>query len=115
MTTNEHTTIADDVDRLLAAVPGDAPISGTRFVNDSADMLYATREIEQSIRRLGGTLYVGFQDAERLDDECDVYGELIGHDVRVAAFGVGQPECVDGLDGLRWTEVRRDRRALNNQ
>jgi hypothetical protein len=111
---NENADIASQVDALVADVPGDEPLRGTRFINDAADMLRATREIEQSIRRGGrGTLYVGFQDAERLDDEVGVYHRLINAGVSVVAFGVGKPE--HELDGLRWTEVRRDRYALHNQ
>lgn len=101
-----------DVAALLETAAGDEPLRGTFFVNDAREMLIATREIEQAAREHGGTLYVGFQDAARLDEEADRYRSLAAQH-NVTAFGVGRPrETVDGLD---WIQVTRDRRALHNQ
>jgi len=59
-----------DVAALLNEADGDEPLRGTFFVNDAREMLVATREIERAAREYGATLYVGSQDAARLDDEA---------------------------------------------
>lgn len=101
-----------DVAALLAAAAGDEPLRGTFFVNDAREMLVATREIEQAAREYAGTLYVGFQDAARLDDEAATYRSLV-KETSVVAYGVGRPRTQ--IDGLEWVPVPRDRHALHNQ
>ncbi|HEX6254887.1 MAG TPA: DICT sensory domain-containing protein [Euzebyales bacterium] len=97
---------------LLHDAAGDRPLRGTHFVNDAREMLLATREIEAAARDDGAVLYVGFQDAARLDDESDVYREL-QKQADVIAYGVGQPKA--GPDRVEWVAVPRDRHALHNQ
>lgn len=101
-----------DVAALLNEADGDEPLRGTFFVNDAREMLVATREIERAARENDATLYVGFQDAARLDDEADVYRSLV-REASVIAYGVGRPR--NDIDGLEWVSVRRDRHALHNQ
>lgn len=101
-----------DVAALLARAAGDEPLRGTFFLNDAREMLRATREIERAAAESHATLFVGFQDAERLDDEADVYRDLVTR-ADVTAFGVGEPR--HDIDGLTWVSVPRDRHALDNQ
>lgn len=101
-----------DVAALLEAAAGDEPLRGTFFVNDAREMLVATREIESAAREYESRLYVGFQDAARLDDEADVYRTLV-EDADVIAYGVGRPSVEVG--DLEWISVPRDRHALHNQ
>jgi hypothetical protein len=97
---------------LLQQAVGDRELRGTHFVNDAREMLLATREIEAAARHDAAVLYVGFQDAARLDDESDVYRELQKR-VDVIAYGVGEPDA--HLDSMEWVAVPRDRHALHNQ
>lgn len=101
-----------DVATLLRDAAGDRPLRGTFFVNDAREMLRATREIERAAAERGDRLYVGFQDAARLDDESAVYRDLVKH-AEVTAYGVGRPRT--DIEGLDWIPVPRDRRALHNQ
>ena len=109
----EPTQVTDpDVATLLKEAAGDEQLRGTFFVNDAREMLRATREIERAASEQGATLYVGFQDAARLEDEADVYRDLVDH-ADVTAYGVGQPRVE--IEQLEWISVPRDRRALHNQ
>jgi hypothetical protein len=106
-----HTT-NPDITALLRDAAGDQPLRGTFFLNDAPEMLRATREIEQAAGELDTSLYVGFQDAARLDDEAEVYRRLASQ-TAVVAFGVGGPKT--DVDGLTWVSVPHDRHALDNQ
>lgn len=106
-------TLDPDVAALLEAAAGDGePLRGTFFISDAREMLASTREIERAAREHEATLHVGFQDAARLDDEADVYRELVKR-AEVVAYGVGRPATQ--LDDLDWISVPRDRHALHNQ
>ncbi len=105
-------TLDPDIAALLEAAAGEEPLRGTFFVNDAREMLVATREIERAAHEFDSTLYVGFQDAARLDDEAHVY-EALTKDVDVIAYGVGRPSAE--IDRLEWISVPRDRHALHNQ
>lgn len=106
-------TLDPDVAALLDAATGDdEPLRGTFFVSDAREMLASTREIESAAREYSTTLYVGFQDAARLDDEANVYRKLV-KEADVVAYGVGRPKTQ--LDDLEWISVPRDRHALHNQ
>lgn len=109
----EPTEVTDpDVAALLKEAAGDQPLRGTFFVNDAREMLRATREIERAAAERGDRLYVGFQDAARLEDESAVYRDLVTR-AEVTAYGVGEPDT--DIEGLEWISVPRDRRALHNQ
>lgn len=106
----------EGVDALLRRVQdevGGPPLSGTVFLQDAGEMLRSTREIEAVARGAAGTLYVGFQVAEKLDRERNVYGDLVERGTRVVAFGVGAPQ--DPPAGLHWTTLPDDHTALENQ
>lgn len=108
----EH-TLDPDVAALLDAIANDGePLRGTFFVSDAYEMLASTREIERAAREHTSTLYVGFQDAARLDDEIEVYQRLAAT-AEVIAYGVGRPSTKP--DDLEWISVPRDRHALHNQ
>ncbi len=101
-----------DVTALLEQAAGGEALRGTFFLRDAHEMLHATREIETAARELDATLYVGFQDAARLDDEADVYRQLT-REATVIAYGVGHPRT--DIDALEWVSVPHDRHALDNQ
>lgn len=97
----------EGVDALLRRVQdevGGPPLSGTVFLQDAGEMLRSTREIEAVARGAAGTLYVGFQVAEKLDRERNVYGDLVERGTRVVAFGVGAQHAQGnaGDEGKRW-------------
>jgi hypothetical protein len=101
-----------DVIALLEQAADGADLRGTFFLHDADEMLHATRQIEAAAQELDATLYVGFQDAARLDDEADVY-RLLAREARVIAYGVGEPRT--DIEELEWVSVPHDRRALDNQ
>ena len=91
---------------------GGSPLTGTRFLYRARDMLAATREIEAAVRGPGTTLFVGFQRAGKLDGEARTYQDLTAAEIRVVAFGTGEPEH---LPGVEWVRLPEDQAALQNQ
>jgi hypothetical protein len=91
---------------------GGDPLTGTRLLYRTSDMLAATREIEAAIRGADASMFVGFQRAEKLDAEAATYRDLVASGVRVTAFGTGQPRQPTGVD---WVPIPEDHAALQNQ
>lgn len=110
----DPTGLADLLRRAQDAV-GEEPLLGTRFVHDADEMLRATREIESSVSGVASTLWVGFQRAEKLVEEFDVYRDLTRHGTEVQAFGEGEPDVAEQLPGLTWTSLPRQPYAFENQ
>lgn len=111
---------ADDpsgVAGLLAEVQAelgqDDPLLGTRFLHDATEMLRATRMIEHAVEGVDTTLYIGFQNAGKLDGEAGVYTALGQRGTRVLAFGTGHP--ANDVPGVRWCPLDDDPLALENQ
>jgi hypothetical protein len=99
-----------EIGRRLALHIGRLP-DATRFTYDARDMLRVTRQIESVCR--GGTLWVGFQSATKLDAERERYRDLLAAGTRITAFGTGA--VPEGLEGLDYREQAPDTRRLANQ
>ncbi len=104
--------IAEIADRLVRELD-DPRLGGTRFTYDAREMLAATREIEATVES-GGSLWVGFQRAAKLELEKERYARLTSGSARVVAFGTGRPELSDDVR-LRWVEVPATTDRLENQ
>ena len=91
---------------------GDSQLPGTRFTYDAREMLRATREIEAAVRG-GGRLWVGFQNATKLDHEASRYADLTASGAEVVAFGSGRPLRA-GMSP-RWIELEASTVRLENQ
>lgn len=92
---------------------GDSHLPGTRFTYDAREMLRATREIETAVRG-GGKLWVGFQNASKLDYETTRYEDLTASGADVVAFGTGRPSLPPGVR-LRWIKLDPSTVRLENQ
>jgi len=99
-----------EIGRRLAEQIGHLP-DATRFTYDPREMLRITRQIEAACR--GGTLWVGFQSADKLVHERDRYVELVASGTRVTAYGTGY--APSGLEGLDYRRQAPDTRRLANQ
>ena len=91
---------------------GGDPLTGTRLLYRTRDMLAATREIEAAARGSTVSMFVGFQRAAKLEAEADTYRGLIASGVRVTAFGIGEPARPTGVD---WVPIPEDQAAIQNQ
>lgn len=111
---NDPTGVTALLERAQNELGGD-PITGTRFLHDATEMLRATREIEAAVSGVDTTLYVGFQNAEKLDGEADVYRALTKGGTSVQAFGEGTSQEARRLDRVTWTALPQQRYALENQ
>lgn len=102
--------------RLQTAIdPEGDMFRGSSFLDDSKDMLVKSRAIEEEIRRTGGTLYVGFQRAEKFEKEFRRYSRLRESAVKTIAFGQGIPRLGDQEITTEWVPVREDLTSLENQ
>jgi len=99
-----------EIGRRLAEHIGRLP-DATRFTYDPREMLRVTREIEAACA--GGTLWVGFQLADKLEHERDRYRRLLAAGTRITAYAVG--DLPIGLEGLDYRSQTRDVRRLANQ
>lgn len=104
--------IAVLADRLVAEI-GDPRLSGTRFTYDAREMLRATREIEDS-QLAGGRLWVGFQNASKIEHEAERYARITAAGSRVVAFGTGSPSLPDDVR-LDWIGLEPTTDRLENQ
>lgn len=100
------------LDRARETLGGTA-LSGERFVHDARRMLDKTRQIEAQALGAAPVLYVGFQDADRLDEVADLYDRIGDHGTKVVAYGVEQPRRLPA--GLEWIQVADRPLALENQ
>ena len=95
--------------RRLAAHIGRLP-DATTFTNDARDMLNITRRVESVAR--GGRLFVGFQNADKLELERARYEGLVADGTDIVAFGEGHLR--EPIDGLAYRALLPDRHALAN-
>ncbi|MDZ7727349.1 MAG: hypothetical protein U5Q44_03660 [Dehalococcoidia bacterium] len=99
-----------EIGRRLAVHLGRLP-DVTSFVHDAREMLRVTRRVESAART--GTLYVGFQNAAKLDAEWQRYRDLVEAGTRVVAFATGRP--AQDTPGLDYRELDKDVHRLENQ
>jgi Sensory domain in DIguanylate Cyclases and Two-component system len=104
--------IARIAERLVTSI-GDDRLAGTRFTYDVREMLRATREIEAT-QAAGGSLWVGFQNAAKLEHEAERYAAMTAAGARVIAFGTGVPDMPEQV-ALRWVELAPTTDRLENQ
>ena len=78
-----------EIGRRLVEHIGRIP-DATTFTNDAREMLRLTRRVEAEAR--GGRLFVGFQNARKLELERARYESLVAAGTQVIAFGEGQLE-----------------------
>lgn len=105
--------------RLQAELKGvdGAPLAGFTFLKDARTMLQFTRQIENDLldTHSRGPLFVGFQNAPKLDGEAARYRHLRSGGVVVYGFGEGQ-QSSDATDGLEaWYALQPNHRDLANQ
>lgn len=110
----DPTGVAALLERAQDELGGD-PIQGTRFLHDADQMLRSTREIEASVSGVDTTLYVGFQNGDKLRREFDVYRDITRGGTSVKAFGEGAPPEAEQLDDFEWTALPPQRHAMENQ
>ncbi|MEO8457765.1 MAG: DICT sensory domain-containing protein [Chloroflexota bacterium] len=96
---------------------GEEPLTGFTFLHNAKLMLSFTREIEQDIlhAQTTGPLYVGFQNALKLEAEAERYRRLKSIGVTVYGFGEGDP-ARSGAEGLaQWKPLEANHALLENQ
>lgn len=98
-----------EMGRRLAEHIGRIP-DATSFTNDAREMLRLTRRVEREAR--GGRLFVGFQNARKLELERPRYEALTAQGTRVVAFGEGQLDAP--IEGLEYRSLSRDHAGLAN-
>ncbi len=93
------------------------PLEGFRFMHSSREMLQVTREIEDEYSRLGkgSTLFVGFQQLDKLERELNRYQQLKKLGVKIIAFGVGKPDLkhLEVVDD--WVQIPLSLTMVENQ
>lgn len=97
--------------RVMESV-GSPLVEGSRLFYDAAEMLEASREIENAAES-GTRLLVGFQVAEKMAREGTRYAGIVGRGVEVVAFGTGPRPDVDSR--IQWVELPADEAAVENQ
>ncbi len=98
-----------EMGRRLAEHIGRLP-DATTFTNDAREMLRLTRRVEAEAR--GGRLFVGFQNAQKLELERSRYEALVADGTLVVAFGEGALD--PPIDGLEYRSLTTDHSRLAN-
>lgn len=105
--------VADLLARACAAsgvLPVESPVSGTRFVTSTREMIRVSRTIETgALTEPGSPLYVGFQASARALPQSDLYESIEATGTQVVAFATD-----DGshLGWGSWTAVEEDPLSL---
>ena len=93
------------------------PIEGFEFIHSTKKMLEITREIEDEIKKSPQevTLYVGFQNIDKLDKEISRYQDLRSMGIRINAFGIN--EASEKYSGAidHWTRIDESPSNVENQ
>lgn len=97
----------------LAAELGGRPLQGWRFSHDGSSMRSVLRELEARSAGVADKLYVGFQHADNLEREQDIYSAIGSTGTQVLGFGAGSPNV--SIPGLGWVSLPTDPFALANQ
>ena len=98
-----------EIGRRMAAAIDRIP-DATTFTNDAREMLRITRRVESAAR--GGRLFVGFQNASKLEAERERYEELVKDGTEVIAFGEG--DLADPIAGLEYRTLEPHHERLAN-
>lgn len=95
----------------------DDPLRGFNFLQDARQMLDFSRKIERDLLTSGGpgTLYVGFQNDQKLIAESSRYRRLRQANIVIYGFGEGTPSArsAEGLDA--WYRLERNHKRIENQ
>ena len=83
------------------------PIEGFEFIHSTKKMLGITREIEDEIKKNPSdvTLYVGFQNIDKLDKEINRYKELRSMGIRINAYGINEASEKYSSAIDNWTKI----------
>lgn len=98
-----------EIGRRLAEHIGRIP-DATTFTNDAREMLRLTRRVEAEAR--GGRLFVGFQNARKLELERIRYESLVAAGTQVVAFGEGQLD--EPIEGVEYRSLAPGHQRLAN-
>ena len=98
-----------ELGRRLATQIGRIP-NATSFTNDAREMLRITRRVESVAR--GGRLFVGFQNAAKLELERGRYQGLVADGTDIVAFGEGNLKAP--IAGMEYRGLSPHRRRLAN-
>ena len=98
-----------EIGRRLAEHIGRFP-DATTFTNDAREMLRITRRVESIAS--GGRLFVGFQNAQKLQRERERYEALVAAGTDIVAFGEGH--LGEAIEGLEYRALMADRQRLAN-
>lgn len=98
-----------EMGRRLAEHIGRLP-DATTFTNDAREMLRLTRRVEAEAR--GGRLFVGFQNAHKMELERERYEALVADGTAVVAFGEGALD--HPIDGLEYRSLTAHHSRLAN-
>ena len=109
---NRSDGIAEIAERLMLET-SNRQLTGTRFTYDFREMLRATREIEASVAA-GGDLWVGFQNAGKMELEASRYARITSAGTEVVAFGTGIPTLAGTL-AMRWVTLEPSTDRVENQ
>ena len=93
------------------------PIEGFEFIHSTKKMLEITREIEDEIKKSPRdvTLYVGFQNIDKLDKEINRYKELRSMGIKINAFGMNEASEIYSGAIDNWTKINESPENVENQ
>lgn len=104
----------EGIDDVLARLGLDPPPAGSTMLFDPAEMMQATRAVEEAVAD-GDRLLVGFQTRQKLEAERARY-EHLARRAHVIAFGRTTDEHdAEPIPGVEWIETGENRRSLENQ
>jgi hypothetical protein len=92
-------------------------LTGFTFLHDAREMLMFSRTIEQTMLASGsrGPLFVGFQNAAKLEGEIERYRYMFEHNVLTYGFGTGVPGGSAQAVVSQWAALSEQHAALENQ
>lgn len=95
----------------------DSALEGSTFLSDGQEMLRISRVFENRLLAsdASGTLYVGFQNALKLEHEVERYRAIRQAGVQVFAFGEAAPDPAPAGAVDAWYGLPRDLHRLENQ
>tara|TARA_A100001037_G_scaffold239201_1_gene218768 strand:+ start:21575 stop:22678 length:1104 start_codon:yes stop_codon:yes gene_type:complete len=113
-----HGGVASLLKRMDSSLKGEGlPLEGFEFLNSAQEMLRITREIEDAALMAGpdSTVFVGFQNIDKLQNEYDRYRDLISNGVTIHAFGTGDSDSWAMDACTSWNPLSRSTSKVENQ